>query len=144
MLNLPIRGEYQSLKPCVLKGIGYTVWCYGLLQTNHHQLNKVIDKFYREVTAPYWAPERQYIDRHYQDIPIPFKQIEAPSFAIQKNLELNELVSYFATWSPVNTLLKQTGESLIDTWLKPNIEALNIAGSIECQWPISLIVSRKS
>lgn len=128
----------RVLKP---RGI-LAVWCYDLVQTNNSELNKIIDAFYTQVTAPYWAPERKYIDDEYQDIPIPFSKIKAPVFTIKKCLSKDALISYFATWSPVNTLMKETGQSLIDTWLKPQLKQVTLSEKIECEWPITLIVTR--
>ena len=96
----------------VLKPDGtLAVWCYGLIQTNDAALNQIILKFYTEITAPYWAPERAHIDNQYKDIPLPFKKMNTPSFQIRKTMNIETLVAYFKTWSPVNTLLKKTGES---------------------------------
>ena len=128
----------RVIKP---KGI-LAVWCYGLVQTNKDDLNKIIHTFYTEITAPYWSPERKYIDNYYKNIPIPFSKLKSPSFNIKKYLSKEDLMAYFSTWSPVVALMKETNQSLIDTWLKPQLEQLTLPKVIECQWPIFLITSR--
>ncbi|BCA96676.1 methyltransferase [Legionella antarctica] len=128
----------RVLKP---RGI-LAIWCYGLVQTNNSELNQIINTFYTEITAPYWAPERKYIDSQYQDISIPFSKLKTPSFNIKKYLSKEELIAYFSTWSSVNTLMKETGLSLIDTWLRLQLEQLTLPKIIECQWPITLITTR--
>lgn len=119
------------------------VWCYGLVQTQYSELNTLIKTFYTDITEPYWASERRHIDNFYSNIPIPFEKIDTPQFEIQKSLSLEALMAYFSTWSPVNTVLKATGQSLVDDWLRPRVAVLNLSGSIACHWPITLIVSRK-
>ncbi|GGI90204.1 class I SAM-dependent methyltransferase [Legionella impletisoli] len=128
----------RVLKP---RGI-LAVWCYGLVRTNNSELNQIIHTFYTEITAPYWEPERQYIDNKYEDIPIPFTKLKTPSFNIKKYLSKEDLIAYVSTWSAVNTFTKETGLSLIDTELKPQLEQLTLPKIIECQWPITLIVTR--
>ena len=75
----------QEVKRVIKPGGILAVWCYGLVQTNNIELNQIIHTFYHEITAPYWAPERKYIDNGYKEIPIPFSKLETPSFTIIKN-----------------------------------------------------------
>ena len=84
------------LKP---EGIFATIG-YSVLETSG-KLNEVIQHFYKGITAPYWDPERKYLDDHYQSIPFPFQEIETPKFAMPIYWTADELVNYLNTWSAV-------------------------------------------
>lgn len=104
---------------------------------------KVVDRFYHELIAPCWPPERHYVDEGYATIPFPFPEIIAPAFAMEITWDLEHLTGYLGTWSAVREYEKQQGSPPLDV----------IAGELAAawgdprqkrrvRWPLSLRVGR--
>lgn len=96
---------------------------YSLIGINP-EINKVIEKLYKEILHEYWDKERFYIDELYRTIPFPFTEIEAPEFSVSFNWSFEELTGYLNTWSAVQHYIKATGanpiglirEDLFNAW----------------------------
>src|SRR3954463_16650076 len=65
---------YKEVKRVIKPNGILTVIGYGLFSIDK-DTDAVINRFYREVTGPYWDKERRFVDEHYQTIPFPFKEI---------------------------------------------------------------------
>ncbi|QHT68268.1 class I SAM-dependent methyltransferase [Rhodocytophaga rosea] len=107
---------YQEVNRTGRKGGILAVWGYGLLQVNP-EIDRVLMPFYKEKIGPYWDKERKYIDDHYQTIPFPFREIQAPTFAIQVQWDLSELTGYLQTWSSVQKYIFAHGENPVQALL---------------------------
>ena len=120
---------YQEVRRVGKKGAWLAAWGYGLLRINS-DIDPMIDEFYRDVTGPYWDPERTYVDQAYQTIPFPFQEIETPRFQILRNWDLPALVGYLNTWSSVQKYQTAVGRNPVDgfteklnaTWGEPTLQ----------------------
>lgn len=103
----------------------------------------IISRFYHETIAPFWPPERRYVDEGYRSIPFPFPEINAPSFAMEVTWSLEHLLGYLGTWSAVKEYeringsnpLALIGEELVAAWGDPTRER-------PVSWPLALRVGR--
>lgn len=79
-------------------GGAVVVWCYGV---NHicPVIDAVTRRLYDELTAPFWSPERRYIDDELRTLPFPFAEIAAPSFEMALRWTLPQYLAYLRTWS---------------------------------------------
>lgn len=93
---------------------------YGLIET-WPALDAVISAFYTDVIGPYWDKERKYIDEHYQTIPFPFEEIEAPAFVQRLQWSTEHLIGYLNTWSAVKHFITANGYNPVDQ-IVPSIE----------------------
>jgi SAM-dependent methyltransferase len=104
---------------------------------------RVVNRFYHEVIAPYWPPERHYVDEGYATIPFPFPEIIAPAFAMEVDWNMEHLMGYLGTWSAVKEYEKQLGsdplaliaDELAAAWGDPQ-QGRGI------RWPLTLRVGR--
>jgi ubiquinone/menaquinone biosynthesis C-methylase UbiE len=133
---------YQEVNR-VLKPNGIlAAWCYSLGRVNP-AVDKIIDKFYDEITKPYWVFERHYIDENYKTIPFPLHKLTPPQFHIKKNWDLAQFTAYLNTWSAVKIGIKQTGHNPLElinselqtAWGDPQQTKL-------IHWPIHLLVGK--
>jgi ubiquinone/menaquinone biosynthesis C-methylase UbiE len=89
-------GETQRvLKPRGVIGI----WCYGLLSVGEG-IDDVVEKLHTEILGPYF-PQRTLEDHTYTNIPFPFDEFPRRSFKMEAEWTLNQLTSYFETWTGV-------------------------------------------
>lgn len=73
------------------------------------EIDVVIDHFYKNITDPYWEPERKYIDEAYQTLPFPFELINVPAFEITAQWSFEQMMGYLNTWSAVKKYEKENG-----------------------------------
>jgi SAM-dependent methyltransferase len=65
-------------------------------------LQPTVDRFYLEVLAPWWPPQRRHVDADYQDLPFPGVEMPFPTvWVIERHWSLDNLLEYFTTWSAV-------------------------------------------
>jgi len=115
---------------------------YGLLRIDPG-VDRVVDRLYHEVVAPYWPPERRYVDEAYAGIPFPFDEIEVPPFAMATDWSFEQLFGYLGTWSAVRHYRDDRGsdplavvrDELEKAWGDPD-------RTRRCSWPLGLRVGR--
>ncbi len=98
---------YAEARRVLKPGGLLAAWCYGLFRTGT-EADDVLDDFY-DAMAPYWPPERRYIEEEYRAIPFPFPEATPPEFAMEAEWDLDEVLGYFGTWSAVQHCRTVTG-----------------------------------
>ena len=86
----------RTLKP---KG-HIAIIAYGLIEIDE-SIDQIISELYKNTLAGFWDPERKFIDEQYKTIPFPFKEVDSPSFSIELEWSLEQLIGYLHTWSAV-------------------------------------------
>ena len=79
-------------------GGAVVVWCYGLNRIAP-AVDAVTARLYDELTAPYWMPERRFIDEELRTLHFPFAPVVAPSFEMSARWTLPQYLAYLRTWS---------------------------------------------
>jgi SAM-dependent methyltransferase len=79
-------------------GGAVVVWCYGV-NAIAPEVDAVTRRLYDELTGPFWAPERRYIDEGLRTLPFPFAALAAPPFAMGVRWTLAQYLDYLRTWS---------------------------------------------
>jgi SAM-dependent methyltransferase len=82
----------------LVPGGAVVVWCYGVNRIAP-EIDAVTDRLYDELTAPYWSPERRYIDDGLCSLPFPFAPLDPPGFEMALRWTLPQYLSYLRTWS---------------------------------------------
>ena len=85
------------------------VWGYSLMETAQAGLNAAIQHFYRDITGPWWDPERKYIDEGYTTIPFPYEELPSRTFRITVKWKKEDLAGYLRTWSALQHFMKAKG-----------------------------------
>lgn len=115
---------------------------YGPLRLDG-AVGRVVDRFYHQIIAPYWPPERRHVDAGYATLPFPFAPLAAPPFAMTREWPLAHLLGYFGTWSAVKEYRQQHGDDpraliaaeLATAWGEPDTPR-------RVQWPLTVLVGR--
>lgn len=103
----------------------------------------VIARFYHDLIAPYWPPERRHVDAGYTTIPFPFTPVAAPPFAMETRWNMAHLIGYLGTWSAVKEYRQALGHDplaliageLTAAWGDPTQPRT-------VRWPLTLLVGR--
>ncbi|KTD20065.1 ubiquinone/menaquinone biosynthesis methyltransferase [Legionella lansingensis] len=134
---------YQEVRRVAKPSAYMAAWCYTLGKF-HLPIDEVIGElYYRILGNKYWPKERHYVDDAYTTIPFPFTREPTPSFFIEKDMNLNQLVGYLKTWSAVKEYQLHNQEDPIqliinklqDSWGEPNLKHT-------INWPLHLLVGK--
>ena len=89
------------------------LWCYPLTQIDP-AIDPLIVHFYSDVVGPYWPNERVHVEKAYRELPFPFEEVAVPSFWMEAEWDLGQLLGYVDTWSPVRIFRQKTGRDPLD------------------------------
>jgi ubiquinone/menaquinone biosynthesis C-methylase UbiE len=141
---LDLEPFYIEVDRVLRPGGVLAVWTYGTQVLEPSSVNQALERFYQDVVGPYWPPERRHVESGYQTLPFPYPELEHPTFQMQQQWTLDELLGYVGTWSatqlyreakgvdPVADLARELGP----LWGDPRT-----ARSVS--WPLSLRVGRQ-
>jgi SAM-dependent methyltransferase len=94
----------------VLKNDGaLALWTYGLAYVEP-QVDAIVRHFYNDVVGSYWPPERRWVESAYRDLPFPLREIDAPSFELRLQWDLDSVIGYIGTWSAVQRYKREKGQ----------------------------------
>jgi hypothetical protein len=134
---------YANVRRSARHGAVIAAWCYTLPRVSE-AVDRVCDRFYREIVGPYWAPERRWVDECYATIAFPFHEIKSPTlFACRAAHRLADYRAYLESWSAVQNYreklerdpLAAIDAALLGAWGKAeNVKSVT--------WPIHLRVGR--
>lgn len=89
-------------------------WAYHLLTSKESAINEIILHFYRNITGPYWDPERKHVDSFYSTVQFDFDPLPVKNFTINVVWTQEELKGYFSTWSAVQHFIRKNQHSPLD------------------------------
>jgi SAM-dependent methyltransferase len=92
---------------CVLAVYGYT-WFYLSAQ-----LDALIDRWLLRPIESYWSPDVRLLWHGYRTIEFPFQEITAPRLAMHLSWNLDQLLSYYLTWSATRSKIAAEGERFL-------------------------------
>lgn len=130
----------------VLKPEGViAAWSYGVISVEGHEIDCIVQHFYRHTIGPYWPPERHHVETGYRELPFPFALIDAPALAMRVEWTLPQLLGYLRSWSATARYQSANGidptERLAEL-LMPVWGALSQVRTIN--WPLSILAGRVS
>jgi ubiquinone/menaquinone biosynthesis C-methylase UbiE len=119
------------------------LWTYGLNTVETDSINAIVEDYYTNIVGPFWPPERKIVEEGYRTIPFPFEEITAPAFAMATHWNLEQLLSYFGTWSATNRFREAKKQDPIPN-LRTNLAQLwgRSDQLRQITWPLALRVGR--
>jgi ubiquinone/menaquinone biosynthesis C-methylase UbiE len=141
--NLP---AFYSEVRRVLRPTGVlAVWTYGVLTVEGAQVDALVQHFYHDTVGPYWPAERAHVENGYRSLPFPFAEIAPPSFSMEADWTLPELLGYFRSWSATGRFIAANGHdpvALLEQQLAPLWGGSGRRRQIA--WPLALRIGRKA
>ncbi len=115
-------------------------WCYGLCHIADG-LDDLLVEIYSFVDE-YWPPERDIVDNKYRDIVAPFPSVNCPSFSMQAEWTVEQMLAYLRTWSASQAFKRTTGKDAIIDFEGPLRQLWGQQTRI-VSWPLTLQVCRR-
>lgn len=118
------------------------VWSYNIFSTEEERVNKIIDRFYKRITHPYWDYERKYVDDSYTTVEFDFDPLPAKDFEIRLNWNKEHFIGYLESWSAVQKFIQQNNSSPIDLIRKDLDTVWNDEETKPIHFPLFLRIGR--
>ena len=115
-------------------------WTYEKFRVDA-AVDAVVDRFYDEVVGEYWPAERRYVELGYRTLPFPWREEPVPSFILENDWDLDQVMGYLATWSAVQRCRDTTGADPLPA-VREELEPLWSGASRRLTWPIHLRLGR--
>lgn len=139
-LDLP--AFYAEVRRVLRPGGALAVWSYDLAQLGEAKLDELFRDFYDTTVGDYWPPERRLVDDRYRGIPFPFAETTVPSFAMEADWTLDEVLGYVGTWSAVTRYRAIAGIDPVPSLGERLRTAWGPAERRRISWPVAMRVGR--
>jgi SAM-dependent methyltransferase len=118
------------------------VWTYEKFHAGS-AIDSIVDRFYADVVGDYWPPERRYVEEAYRTLPFPWAEEPAPSFQLQTEWSLEQVIGYCASWSAVQRFKDEhPGADPLPALAADLATFWPAAGTLRLNWPIHLRLGR--
>jgi len=111
---LPPTDFYAEVERVLAPGGIVAVWTYGIIHLDGEPADGIVSRFYRDVVGAFWPAERRHVESGYQTLPFPFAELTPPSFAMQVQWTLAELLGYIGTWSATERYREAMGHDPVE------------------------------
>jgi SAM-dependent methyltransferase len=101
---------YDEARRVARPGALLAVWTYPRPEFVEPALDRAFFDFYSRVVGPYWPPERQHVESHYQTLPFPFEEIAVPPFGLELDWHFEQVIGYASSWSATANYRKARDE----------------------------------
>jgi hypothetical protein len=118
------------------------VWMYNRMNINDPVLNEIYNRFYLEITGPWWDAERKYVDANYETVKFDFADPGRKEFRSVVHWTLDDFTGYLSSWSAVQKFKEKNGHSPIDLIMKDLRSAWPGNEKREFIFPIHLLFGR--
>lgn len=99
---------------------------------------------YRDLTGPYWPPERVHVERGYADIGIPLEPVVVPPCPMRSSWTAWHFLAYMRSWSASQRYRRATGEDPVTRIEARVLEAWgNPEQAREVRWDLRIRAGRK-
>jgi SAM-dependent methyltransferase len=135
---------HAECRRVLMPGGGVAAWTYTVFRAGG-RIDDIVDRFYHDTIGPYWPPEREYVQQGYRTIPFPWDEITPPSFRLQTEWTLEQVIGYFASWSSVQQYrLRHDGRDPLPDVERDLASAWPVGRTVRLDWPLYLRVGRKA
>lgn len=121
---LELDAFYAEVQRVLVPGGVLAVWTYGITHLDHPGADRILSHFYSQIVGPFWPADRRHVESGYRTLPFPFPELVPPTFVMQEQWSLAQLLGYVGTWSATRRFREATG--------RDPVEAL--AGELGREW----------
>lgn len=101
---------YEEARRVARPGALLAVWTYPRPEFIEQEPDRVFLHFYSSVVGPYWPPERKHVEDRYESLPFPANELAHPSFGLELNWDLEQVLGYVSSWSATARYREELGE----------------------------------
>ncbi len=132
---------YAEVRRVLKPGGAIAAWTYAGTRVIP-PVDAIINRYYHDTVGQYWPPERKFVDEHYQTIPFPFAEFQAPLFRMTQQWRLEDLLGYLGTWSATKRYAQSHKVDPIETLRDPLSQAWGSEAVRTVEWGLHIRVGR--
>ncbi|HEX5126879.1 MAG TPA: class I SAM-dependent methyltransferase [Rhodocyclaceae bacterium] len=118
-------------------------WSYGIMKLEQPDIDAPVQNYRTDTLNGYWPPERRHVENGYSELAFPFNEIVPPTFKMEVEWHLPQLLGYLRSWSAAGRFLAERG-------FDPVIDVAKIIAPLwgdpyskrKISWPLTLRVGR--
>jgi SAM-dependent methyltransferase len=119
------------------------IWSYCIPHLEGDKADGQLQHFYADIVGPYWPAEKTLVENGYRDLVLPFESLQAPAFAMDIALSLEQVLGYCSSWSASARYREALGSDPIDHLRQALAAAWGEAETPRrLQWPLTIKASR--
>jgi ubiquinone/menaquinone biosynthesis C-methylase UbiE len=135
-------GFHAECRRVLMPGGVLAAWTYTVFRAGG-DIDEVVDRFYEGTVGPYWPPEREYVQQAYRTIPFPWDEVVPPTFRLQTDWTLEQVLGYFASWSSVQQYrARHDGQDPLPDVERELASVWPAGTTVRLDWPLYLRVGR--
>jgi SAM-dependent methyltransferase len=128
---------HAECRRVLVPGGAVALWTYEKVRGDAG-VDALIDHFYTEVVGQDWPPERRYVEEGYRTLPFPWREVESPSFALETDWDLGQVMGYLESWSSVQRHRDRVGRDPLPSLRARLLPAWPEHERRRLRWPIHL------
>ena len=133
---------HAECRRVLMPGGVLAAWTYTVFRAGR-DIDEVVDRFYEGTVGPYWPPEREYVQQAYRTIPFPWDEVVPPTFRLQTDWTLEQVLGYFASWSSVQQYrARHDGQDPLPDVERELASVWPAGTTVRLDWPLYLRVGR--
>lgn len=133
---------FAEARRVLAPGGAVALWTYNLARVDP-EVDRQTDRLAYRVVAPYWPPERRWVDEEYRTIPFPFDEVPIPPMRYEARWDLDRFALYLRTWSAYVRFQRETGSDPLDQVLDNLRAAWGDPAQVRTvYWPIFIRAGR--
>jgi ubiquinone/menaquinone biosynthesis C-methylase UbiE len=137
-----LNSFYREVERVVRPGGILAAWSYHVGDVKP-PFDKVFNRFYREILAPYFPRGAKLVDDRYETITLPGQPLEVEDFEVRAAMNFDQMTAFIRSWSGTQAFLKERGEDPVDLIAGELRELWGSEQSIHAvRWPLFIKVSR--
>lgn len=105
---------YQEVHRVLQPGGLLAIWCYGQPTLAAAKLDHHLNDYYSNILNDFWTPERRLVEAGYRSLDFPFAELATPTYRMQVQWTLPELMGYLFTWSATQRYIAAHGNNPLD------------------------------
>ncbi|MTI32449.1 class I SAM-dependent methyltransferase [Xanthovirga aplysinae] len=119
------------------KGAILAVWFYSLIRITP-EIDKIADNFCYNLMKKFWPPERQHVNRNYDDIVFPFQKVQDLTLENKFKWSRDHFLGYLESWSSVQQYMKRMHANPLNLIKKDLFDLWPETKSYEVNFPVIL------
>jgi len=133
---------YAEARRVIRRGGVLAAWSYhaGRMEP---PFGEILERFYRDVVQPYFAPGSKLVDEGYRNLILPGEPIPAPQFWMKADWNLDQMLAFVGTWTGTQEYARRRGESPVPLVAEPLERMWGERAAVRTlRWPLAIRVSR--
>jgi SAM-dependent methyltransferase len=128
---------YNSVRQVVRPKGAIAAWCYNRIEIEPG-VDEIVHEYHDAIVGPYWPAERFHVLDGYRSLPFPFHEIQSPTFVLEDNWVLENLLGYLQSWSATQRYKDARGENPLLLVQDRLGSAWGTSGTKLVRWPLSI------